>query len=153
MWEFASRYPRQSFAHFEIAAAKGHEESIWIVRVVQDVEMEDMTDLDMEKNAVKESFAKTKEPLGWYFAGMLSEWDSRERFDCFKKSAEGGCSWGQVWYGEYFRLGYFYVGKDEQLYLEWMKKGANQNNPWAIDCLGKWFRTIGADEKKAMSYY
>jgi hypothetical protein len=30
---------------------------------------------------------------------------SRERFDFFKKSAEAGCSWGQVEYGEYFQNG------------------------------------------------
>ena len=31
---------KESFGRFERAAAKGHEESIWIVSVVKDVEME-----------------------------------------------------------------------------------------------------------------
>jgi hypothetical protein len=43
-------------------AAKGHEESIWIVRVIQDAGRENMD--------WKEAFAQTEEPLGWYFAGL-----------------------------------------------------------------------------------
>jgi hypothetical protein len=131
----------ESFGLFEKAAAKGHEESIWFLRVKKDV--------DMEKNALKEAFAKTEEPLGWYFAGRLSGWISRERFDFFKKSAEGGCSWGQVEYGGYFKHGRF-VEKDEKVYVEWLEKAVNQNNPCAIYWLGYWFRDEG-DLK--MSYY
>jgi hypothetical protein len=95
-----------SLALFERAAAKGHEDSIWILSVVKDVEM--------KKTAWKEAFAKMGEPLGWYFEGILS--DGREQFDFFKKSAEGGCSWGQVDYGEYFKLGAF-VDKDEEVFF------------------------------------
>ena len=63
--------------------------TIWIWIVVKDMEM--------EKSALKEAFAKTEEPLGWYFAGKFSV--PRKAFDFYKKSAEGGCSWGQVEWG------------------------------------------------------
>jgi hypothetical protein len=133
----------ESFAFFEIAVAKGHEESIWILSVWKDMEM--------EKSIVKEAFAKTEKPLGWYLAGELSEWNSRERFDFYKRSAEGGCSWGQVGYGAYFYLGEF-VEEDEKVHLEWLEKAANQNNPDAMGSLGDWFRTDGGDSEKAVSY-
>jgi hypothetical protein len=129
---------------FARAAAKGHEESIWILSVWKDVAM--------AASAVKEAFAKTEEPLGWYNAGMLS--DGRERFDFFKKSAEGDCSWGQVEYGWYFEAGQF-VEKDEKVYVEWLEKAANQNNPEALYWLGSWFKDKGDenDMEKAVSYY
>jgi TPR repeat protein len=130
----------EQFQRFERAAAKGHEESIWIGSVVQDVKM--------EKSALKEAFAKTEEPLGWYFAGHLS--GGREGLNFFKKSADGGCSWGQVEYREYFNLGYL-VEQDEKVSLEWLEKAANQNNPWAMDKLGCRFR--GGDKERAVSYY
>jgi TPR repeat protein len=107
-------------------------------------------DVELEKSALKEAFAKTEEPLGLYFAGKLS--DRREQFDFYKKSAEGGCSWGQVWYGMYFEYGEF-VEKDKELHLEWMKKGANQNNPEALRWLGDWFRWKRGDLEQATSYY
>jgi hypothetical protein len=136
----------KSFKRFERAAAKGHEESIWITSVVKDVEM--------EESAVKEAFAKTEEPLGWYFVGELSDMDSREQFDFWKKSAEGGCSWGQVSYGAYFAEGYVaFVEKEEESYLEWLEKAANQNNPWAMEELGHWFRNDGGDKEKCVSHY
>jgi hypothetical protein len=53
------------FPLFERAAAKGHEESIWIRSVWKGTEMED--------SVLKEAFAKTETPLGWYFAGRLSD--------------------------------------------------------------------------------
>jgi hypothetical protein len=37
-----------------------------------------------------------------------------------KKSAEGGCSWGQVEYGTYFRAGMF-VEQDDAMFLEILK--------------------------------
>jgi TPR repeat protein len=133
----------ESFARFERAAAKGHEESIWIMSVVKDVEM--------ENSAVRKAFGKTEEPLGWYFAGLLS--DGREKFDFYKKSAEGGCSWGQVQYGWRFRTGKF-VEKDMKLYVEWLEKAAsNQNNPEAMEWLGWWFLYDGDDKEKALSYF
>jgi TPR repeat protein len=130
------------FARFERAAAKGHEESIWIISVVKDVEK--------KKSAVKEAFAKTEEPLGWYFAGMVVQgW---EEFDFYKKSAEGGCSWGQVWYGRYFKIGRF-VEEDKKVYVEWLEKAANQNNPQAMGMLAGWLRREGRDLEKAVPYY
>jgi hypothetical protein len=89
MEKFSSYKLEEIFGRFERAAAKGHEESIWIVSVLEGVEM--------RENGVIEAFAKTEEPLGWYFAGKFS--DGREKFDFYKKSAEGGCTWGQVRYG------------------------------------------------------
>jgi hypothetical protein len=135
----------ESFARFERAAAKGHEESIWIVSVVKDVEM--------NEDALWEAFVKTEEPLGWWFAGLLSEEHSQDEFDLYKKSGEGGCSWGQVMYGRYFYFGLEFVGKDEKVYLEWLEKAANQSNPLAMSWLGDWFRWDGGDKEKAVSYY
>jgi hypothetical protein len=136
---------KESFVRFERAAAKGHEESIWIGSVVKDV--------DMNKNALIEAFAKTEEPLGWYIAGELSD-DGRERFDFFKKSAEGGFSWGQVAYGWRFRDGFEFVEQDKKAHVEWLEKAANQNNPEAMYWLGDWFRKKrGNDKKKAVSYF
>jgi hypothetical protein len=133
----------KSIKFFERAAAKGHKESIWVLSVVKDVEPRWL--------AWKEGYAKTEEPLGCYCAGELSY--ERERFDFFKKSAEGGCSWGQTEYGMYLRLGDF-VEKDEKVYAEWLKKAANQNNPRAMDLLGAWFLWGGGNDKeKAFSYY
>jgi hypothetical protein len=138
---FSAAEPEKSFARFERAAAKGHEESIWIRSVVKDVEM--------KQKAWKEAFAKTEEPLGWYFAGQLSS--GREKFDFYKKSAEPGCSWGQVEYGWYFKYGQFV---DDEVYLEWLEKAANQNNPQAMDWLGYWFRNEGGNNKEqALSYH
>ena len=144
--EFDSDELEESFGWFERAAAKGHEESIWILSVVNDVEM--------KEKALKEAFAKTEEPLGWYFAGWFS-YDGREQFDFYKKSAEGGCSWGQVAYGDYFEHGKAFVEEDTKVYLEWLEKAANQNNPRAMHNLGQWFRQGGKgnDKEKAVSYY
>jgi tetratricopeptide (TPR) repeat protein len=135
----------ESFARFERAAAKGHEESIWIVSVMKGVKL--------EKSALKEAFANTETPLGWWCAGRCSE-DSRERFDFAKKSAEAGCSWGQVEYSYYYGkygIGGF-VERDEKTHLEWLEKAANQYNPMAMDRLGYVFREKGEYEK-ALSYY
>jgi TPR repeat protein len=133
----------KSFPFFERAAAKGHEESIWILSVWKDVEM--------KYGVLMEAFVKTAEPLGWWFAGRLSE-DERERFDFFKKSAEAGCSWAQVSYGGYFRRGEF-VEQDNKVYVEWLERAANQNSPDAMHLLGKWFRNDGDDKEKAVMYY
>jgi hypothetical protein len=85
-------------------------------------------------------------------AARLSEWNSRERFDFDKKSAEGGCSWGQVEYGQYFRYGEF-VEQDQKVSVDWLEKALNQNNPEAMDCLGLWFRKKGDDKEKVGLYY
>jgi hypothetical protein len=138
---FSGRGMKDSFARFERPAAKGHEESIWIVSLWKDMKM--------EKSVVKEAFAKTEEPLGWYFAGMLS--DRREAFDFYKKSAEEDCSWGQVKLGWYFRRGDF-VEKDEKVCLEWLEKAESQNNPSAMHWLGYLFGCDG-DMNKVVPYY
>jgi hypothetical protein len=136
---------KRQFMRFERAAAKGHEESIWTVSVVKHVEM--------EERALREAFAKTEEPLGYYFAANFSE-DGREEFEFFKKSAEGGCSWGQVEYGWYFKSGGGFVEKDNKVYVEWLEKAANQNNPDAMERLGEWFRHRGGNDKgKAVGYF
>jgi TPR repeat protein len=133
----------ESFVIFERAAAKGHEESIWIGNVVKDVEM--------EENALREAFVKTDEPLGWWFVGMLSS-EMRESHECYKKSAEGGCSWGQVQYAQYFEIGDV-VEQDDKVSEEWLEKAANQRNPQAMVVLSD--RCRNTDEggvKKALSY-
>jgi hypothetical protein len=141
MSAFAGSDVARSFGRFERAAAKGHEESIWILGVVKGVEM--------KKGDLIEAFAKTDKPLGWFFAGYLS--DGREEFDFFKKSAEGGCSWGQVGYGLYFTRG-LHVEKDRKMFLEWLEKATNQNNPSAMNFYTNWFRAEGYDSDRASSY-
>jgi hypothetical protein len=144
MVEFKSRKPKKSFKRFKRAAVKGHEESIWILSAVEDVEGKD--------EVWKEAFAKTEKPMGWYFAGKLSKWKSREQFDFHEKSAEGG-SWGQVAYGWYFCHGEF-VEKDEKVYVEWLEKAASQKNPKAMHWLGNRFRYEGGDDmEKSVSYF
>jgi hypothetical protein len=142
MEKFYDHELEQGFGRFERAAAKGHEESIWIGSVLKEIEM--------KKDVLKEAFAKTEEPLGWWVAGRLS--GGRDRFDFFKKSAEAGCSWGQVAYGSCFGNGEF-VEQDTKVYVEWMEKAANQNNPYAMELLGDWFRHEKWDKEKAVSYY
>jgi hypothetical protein len=141
MERFTRNGLEESFARFERAAAKGHEESIWIMSVVKDMEM--------KIRALIKAFAITEEPLGYYFAGRLSK--GREQFDFYKKSAEGGCSWGQVEYGDYFECGAI-VEEDKKVYVEWLEKAANQNNPIALGWLGYWCQ-CEEDEKKALGYY
>jgi hypothetical protein len=143
MERFSSSKLGESFPRFEGAAAKRHEEAIWITGLVKDV--------GMEKSIVKEAFAKTEEPLGWYFAAKFS--DRRERFDFFKKSAEQGCNWAQVEYGWCFRYGEEFVQQDTKVFVEWLEKAANQNNPEAMDWLGDWYRDERRDKHKAVSYY
>jgi TPR repeat protein len=143
MEKFSHWEPEESFRRFERAAARGHEESIWIVSVVKDVEM--------KKDAWRKAFVKTETPLGWYFAGKLSELFSRKQFDYFKKSAEGGCSWGQVSYGFYLKDG-LYVEADDKVYVEWLEKAAQQNNPRAMEELGQ-EEERGDNKEQAVSYF
>jgi hypothetical protein len=135
----------EQFQRFERAAAKGYEEAIWILSVVKDAKM--------ERSALKEAFAETEEPLGWWFAGVLAEDASREEFVFYKKSAEAGCSWGQNYYGLYFDFENEFVEESENAYLEWMEKAAQQNNPEAMDRLGDFFRGKVKDKEKSGSYY
>jgi hypothetical protein len=134
----------ESFGRFEKAAAKGHEESIWISIVVKDAKM--------EKSALKEAFAKIEEPLGWFFAGKLSAVRGREQFDFYKKSAEGGCSWGQVAYGIYFKQENDYVEVDENAFVEWSEKAANQNNPFGLMLRADRFRSAGESRKEFLGF-
>jgi hypothetical protein len=57
-----------------------------------------------------------------------------------------------VGYGLHFEYGDF-VEEDKKVSLEWLEKAANQNNPYAMDWLGYWFRHITWDKEKAVSYY
>jgi TPR repeat protein len=141
-----SVYYEENFPLFERAAEKGHEEAKWIVSVVKNVEMDEI--------ALKEAFAKADTPLGWWLAGQCSEYDSREKFDFFKKSAEAGCSWGMVEYGDYFMYGGEFVEneQDEKVYLEWLEKAANQDNPKAMNALGNIFHKK-EEYEKALSYF
>jgi TPR repeat protein len=129
MGAFVDGTYEEKFERFRRSAAKGHEESIWILSVVRDAEM--------EWEPLVQTFAKTEQPLGWYFAGALT--GGEKRFDFFQKSAEGGCSWAQWRYGSYFRSGKVLVEKDEKVYLEWLEKAVNQNNPEAMHDLGGFF--------------
>jgi hypothetical protein len=140
-------YPHSSleegFARFERAAAKGHEEAIWILSVVEG--------LEMEENVFQEAFAKTEEPLGWYLAGMHS-YGQEEQFDFCKKSAEAGCSWGQVEYALF--IGNENFEERDAEHLEWLKKAMEQNNPWAMHWLGNWSRLKGGNfTERAVSHF
>jgi tetratricopeptide (TPR) repeat protein len=129
--------------NFERAAAAGHEEAIWIAKVIKGVKM--------EWDVLREAFAKTEEPLGWYLAGDLCGWQTPERFEFFKKSAEAGCSWGQVGYAWCFRYGEF-VEKDEKHYLELLEISAAQENPHALHRLGRWYKQ-NEEKEKALRYF
>jgi hypothetical protein len=76
------------------------------VRAVENVEV--------YGDALKEAFSKTGEPLGWWFMGQLS--GAREAFDFYQKSAEAGCSWGQVAYAKHADSGMF-VEQDGKAYV------------------------------------
>jgi hypothetical protein len=39
------------------------------------------------------------------------------------------------------------------VYVEWLEKAANQNNPQAMDWLGDWFRNERGNDEKAVPYY
>jgi TPR repeat protein len=148
-----------SYARFEAAAKKGHEEAIWIGRVVKDI-VQDPHD-------VRLAFRDTKKALGYYLASPLGVF-AEEQDAYVKLSAKGGCSWGQVDYGMFFYDGNNYepilVEEDKKVFVEWMEKAANQNNPKAMASLGWWFGGEwerggareggeGGDEEKAVSYY
>jgi hypothetical protein len=131
------------FRCFKKAAAKGHKDAIWIESVLANAEM--------NGTSVMEAFALTDTPLGWYFAGYLSS--HNDQVDFYKKSAEGGCSWGQVGYGWYFQYGFDFEHHDTKTYLEWLEKAAKQSNPLAMEWLSGWLR--GQEEEsreKAVAY-
>ena len=129
MGELDSNEMKESFERFEKAAMKGHEESQWIWNVVKDREL-----TDENTEAIEKAFAETDSPLGYYFAGELCDWGSGEQFEYMKKSSDGGCSWGQVEFAEYFNPDDLreFVEKDHKMYLELLGKAVAQNNPRAI---------------------
>jgi hypothetical protein len=45
------------------------------------------------------------------------------------------------------------VEQDTEVYVEWLEKAANQNNPWAMGRLGFWFRTGGGDDQERAVFY
>jgi TPR repeat protein len=121
----------QQLRKFEKAAAKGHEQSLWVLRAAAGIRE--------EKQCLKEAFGKTNEPLGWYLAGKLSDVQSREAFDFYQKSAEGGCAWAQVEYAWYFGGGSDFVEKDESKYLALLEQEVNQSNPKAMSWLADYW--------------
>jgi TPR repeat protein len=125
-------WDEESLKLFERAAAKGHEDAIWVMGVVEGV---------TDKNDVKEAFAQTKEPLGYYLAGKLSDYQSDQQAEFYNKSAEGGCSWGLMERPD----------EDEDSGVEWLLQAAQQNNPMAMAILGG----LAQDEDvgKALSYF
>jgi hypothetical protein len=155
LWEGVEGFDEEMdhiFKLFGKAASKGHQEAIWIVKVVKDVEMNVIS--------LQEAFGETEDALGWFFAGLLSHEEGMERFDYYEMSAEAGCSWGQVGYGQYYESGGEYVERDEKVHMEWMEKAAKQNNPHAMYLLGYWFGPSaswmgegGNDEEKSAIYY
>jgi hypothetical protein len=134
---------RPAVEYFQGCADRKHPEAVWIVKIAQ--------------GDAKEAFSKTSTPLGAYFAGLLQAYSaSREKYDFFKKSAEGGCSWGQVEYAKYFRDGRNgFEEKNRAKYVELLEKAAQQNNPKAMDWLGNWYRDSinSSDTEMAMSYF
>jgi TPR repeat protein len=130
----------------EKAAVKGHEESMWILNVVKDVEV----GYDIWKKA----FAATGKPLGWFFAGRMCNWATQEHFEFLKLSAEGGCSWAQDDYAYYFREGVENQGiveEDKNAFVDWLLTGANQNNPMAMYHLAGWF--FEEDYEASLRFY
>jgi hypothetical protein len=66
-----------------------------------------------------------------------------DRFEFQKKSAEGGCSWGQVEYAKVL------LEESHEQYQVWMEKAASQNNPCALNVLGCSTDRDGIDREKA----
>jgi TPR repeat protein len=132
---------QESIKAFEPAAEKGHELSIWILSVAKGIES--------DQSALKLAFAQTDTPVGLYLAGKLAQYEDRVEF--FRKSAEEGCSWGQVGFGELFYHSLFssqlYGDVIMDGYTEWLEKAAKQNNPEALEKLGAFFYKKGRHEE------
>jgi hypothetical protein len=138
---------KERFKFFEKSFRQGgHAESCWILEVV--LEAEDVED----DCGLREAFLKTNDPRGWYFAAHLSHSQS---YDYFEKSSDAGYSWGQVQYASYFLTGRGMLYKSNHSKVILLERAASQNNPWAMDLLGDWFRseTGGKDYDKAKLYY
>jgi len=141
---------RKSFKRFEEAAAKRHEDSLWLCNVVKEIDMDHNGGMFW---AVKKAFTATKCAMGWYWLGRLCGRD-QEALECFKKSSDGGYSWGQVEYHRFFAMGRF-VEKDEKIFVLLLEKAVAQNNPEAMYNLGKWYNSQEGGEQcqKALLYY
>jgi TPR repeat protein len=111
-----------SLRRVEACAELGHEESQRIVALMK----------GHTKEECKEILAKSTEPMDWFFAGQLS-YDAEQK-DLLKKSAEAGCSWGQLMYG-------LKLNKEAQ--LEWLKKSADHGNRSGMLFLGFYYRNGG----------
>jgi hypothetical protein len=114
---------------FEKAAAKGHEEALWMRSMLIGVEK--------EQSVVKEAFAKSEEPLGWYLAGELC-WRNEEekQVALFKKSAEGGCSWAIIALAFLLKSPDWQQGPRIASYDESLKEAIDLHNPRAIRIRG-----------------
>jgi hypothetical protein len=120
---------------FEKAADKGHEAALWMRSILNGVEK--------EQSVVKEAFAKSEEPLGWYFAGELC-WGNEleEQVALFKKSAEGGCSWAIIALELQRKSTDWHEGPS---YQESVKEAIDLRNPKAM-------RMRGSDQLYAKMY-
>jgi hypothetical protein len=141
---------------FRKPAAKGHQQSIWIVdlfertkkNVEARLEQEDHSELDVFnldefRVALAEAWAATGEPLGNFLGGLLFEYRSRERFEAFKKSAEGGCGYAQLGYANYFYLSVDgFVDRDLGVYFDLLQLATAQDLPEAFYELGQLLRDI-----------
>jgi hypothetical protein len=126
-----------SFKMLEKPRDQGSEEAGRILRIVEKVDLED-------EKAVKEAFSNSEDPLGWFVAGAICD-EKLERVEFWKKSAEGGCSWGQVRYATTMR---------GSMHASWLEKAASQNNPMGLKLLGDWYqREEQSDTKRALSCY
>ena len=135
---------KEAFMMFKKAAEKGHKKAKWVFNVMKGVEL--------EWNALQEAFIKTETPLGWWFVGLCTNILSEKAFGFFKKSAEAGCSWGQAWFAHFFIHKVEFVERDDKIYVEWLEKSANQNNPEALYDLGNFFYKK-VENEKALRYY
>jgi tetratricopeptide (TPR) repeat protein len=140
----------KSLELFRRAAAKGHEDAVWILSVV------DVDELEFDLGDWAEAFAQTDNALGQYLSVDLTRECSESQFKLLKKSAEGGCRWGQAGYALCFGK-FMSVGErgeeDPEAYLEWLEKSANQNNAKALFDLGEFFRFGEEEFEKAISYH
>lgn len=133
---------KQKFKRFKKAAKRGHKESQWIVNVVKSAE-------NYKKATLREAFAKTECPIGWYFAGQLCDEQEdivNNRLVYFKKSNEGckghpSYSWAAVKCAHLFRENNFPLDeKNHRLYGNLLSETVSKwpNNPHGLLLLSFW---------------
>ena len=83
--------------------------------------------------------SETENPIQYFQDGMhflnshgSKKEDQKKAFLCFRQSALGGYSWGEVWLGILYYNGWG-VKQDRNKALAWWRKAAEQGNPWAQD--------------------